>query len=81
MMDEKQPDLYVLGVPVVNGCNECIIVGHCPRCHGIVCFGHHANVEVQIAMPGEDLRERWKADPIFEDRCPVIPNPAQEGSR
>jgi hypothetical protein len=58
-------------LPVVTmGCETCIVVGHCPRCGQVVCFGHHLDVEAQVALPGEELRERMRPDPMFAKRCP-----------
>ena len=73
MSERELPMIYVDGIPVVDGCDACVIVGRCMRCDMIVCWGHHIDVSGQIALPGEDLRERMEPDPMFADRCDVIP--------
>lgn len=56
--------------PEPGGCDACILIGHCPRCKQIVCWGHHLGVEAQIALRGEELRRRMRPDAMFAERCP-----------
>jgi hypothetical protein len=56
-------------VSEMGGCETCTVVGLCPRCDEIVCWGHHRNVEGQLAAPASQLREDMQADPLFTERC------------
>jgi hypothetical protein len=47
----------------------CSVVGLCSRCREVVCWGHHRNVEAEIAVPTERLRETLRRDPMFAERC------------
>ena len=46
----------------------CSLVGHCPTCDRVVCWGHHYDKSSSLAVPPETLRT-MPYDDMFTTRC------------
>jgi hypothetical protein len=51
------------------GTCACSVVGLCGACGEVVCWGHHRNVEDDMAVPASQVREGMRPDPLFAERC------------